>query len=52
MSYWSRMPNVLPTIKEILPTSIETLWPACAVTSLKDRQIGEYTIGLTIPREN
>jgi hypothetical protein len=43
-------PDVMvSTISKILsPTSILTSWLARTVTSSKDRQIGAYSIGLTI----
>ncbi len=37
------------TISKLLSTnSIKTLWPACTATSFKYRQIGAYSISVTI----
>jgi hypothetical protein len=46
----SKSPCGLPKISKILSsTSNKTSWSAPTVTFSKDRQIGPYSIGLTIP---
>ncbi len=45
-----KIPCGLPTIIKMLSsTYIKTSWPACTPTFSNDRQIGAYSIGLTIP---
>ncbi len=48
-SCWSKIPCGSPTIIETLSsTSIKTSWTGHTETSSRDRQIGAYSIGLTI----
>ncbi len=49
LSCWSKIHYGSPPICNILlSTSFKTLWAACMATSSKDKQIGVYSIALTI----
>jgi hypothetical protein len=46
----AKIPHLATTISPLsMPASARTLWPAHKASSSMDRQIGAYSVGLTIP---
>ena len=46
----AKIPHLATTISPLsMPVSARTLWPAHKASSSMDRQIGAYSVGLTIP---